>query len=219
MQVLQIESVPEFIERLRTDPPQLDLLFREFLIGVTQFFRDPDAFEALRRKGLAALLDAQQSGDPLRIWVPACATGEEVYSIAILLKEEMERRGISRQVQMFGTDIDDSAIAAARSAFYPRAMPGMSAERTERWFVQHGDGYCPVKQIREMCIFSLHSVIRDPPFSNLDMISCRNLMIYPDGDLQDRIVRSFHYALKPGGILFLGPSEGLTWDEVFRAVG
>ncbi len=210
MQVLQIENVPDFIERLRTDPPQLDLLFREFLIGVTQFFRDPDAFEALRAKGLAALLDTRQSGDSLRIWVPACATGEEVYSIAILLREEMERRGISCQVQMFGTDIDDGAVAAARSAFYPRAMPGMSRERIERWFVPHGDGYCPIKRIREMCIFSVHSVIRDPPFSRMDMISCRNLMIYLDGDLQDKVVRSFHYALNPGGILFLGPSEGLT---------
>lgn len=210
MQVLQIESVPDFIERLRKDPPQLDLLFREFLIGVTQFFRDADAFEALRTKGFAALLDAKESGDPLRIWVPACATGEEVYSIAILLKEEMDRRAVSRHVQMFGTDIDDGAVAAARSAFYPKAMPGMSPERIERWFVPRGDGYCPIKQIREMCIFSVHSLIRDPPFSKLDMISCRNLMIYLDGDLQDKVVRSFHYALKPGGILFLGPSEGLT---------
>jgi two-component system, chemotaxis family, CheB/CheR fusion protein len=210
MQVLQIESVPDFTERLRKDPPQLDLLFREFLIGVTQFFRDPDAFEVLRAKGLTALLDARQSNDPLRIWVPACATGEEVYSIAILVKEEMERRGVSRHVQMFGTDIDDGAVATARSAFYPRAMPGISPERLERWFVPHADGYCPVKQIREMCIFSVHSIIRDPPFSKLDMISCRNLMIYLDGTLQDRVVRSFHYALKPGGILFLGPSEGLT---------
>ena len=209
MQVLQIESVPDFIERLRKDPPQLDLLFREFLIGVTQFFRDADAFEALRTKGLAPLLDAKHADDPLRIWVPACATGEEVYSIAILLKEEMERRGITRHVQMFGTDIDDGAVAAARSAHYPRAMPGMSRERIERWFVPHNDGYYPTKQIRDMCIFSVHSIIRDPPFSKLDLISCRNLMIYLDSTLQDRVVRSFHYALKPGGILFLGPSEGL----------
>ena len=210
MQVLHIERVPDFIERLRKEPAQLDLLFREFLIGVTHFFRDPEAFEALRTKGVAALLDAKQSNDPLRIWVPACATGEEVYSIAILMKEEMERRGVSSPVQLFGTDIDDSAVAAARSAFYPRTMPGMSPERIERWFTPHGDGYVPIKQIREMCIFSVHSVIRDPPFSRLDMISCRNLMIYLDGDLQDRAVRSFHYALRPGGILFLGPSESLT---------
>jgi two-component system, chemotaxis family, CheB/CheR fusion protein len=210
MQVLQIDAVPEFIDRLRRDPPQLELLFREFLIGVTQFFRDPEAFEALRAKGFPLLLRGKQPHDPLRIWVPACATGEEVYSIAILLKEEMEKLGIDLPVQMFGTDIDDSAVATARAAYYPRAMTGMSPERLERWFVPHGDGYCPVKQIREMCIFSVHSVIRDPPFSKLDLISCRNLMIYLDGELQERIARSFHYALKPGAILFLGPSEGLT---------
>jgi len=211
MQVLQIESVPEFIERLRHDPPQLQLLFREFLIGVTQFFRDPEAFEALRVSGLAKLFEGgAETLEPIRIWVPACATGEEVYSIAILLSEEMERRGVARQVQIFGTDIDDVAVATARTACYPATMTGVSSERLERWFAPRGDGFSPIKPIREMCIFSVHSIIRDPPFSKLDLISCRNLMIYLDGGLQDKVLRCFHYALKPGRLLFLGPSEGLA---------
>lgn len=210
MQVLQIPTVPQFVERLRNDPPQLHLLFREFLIGVTQFFRDPQAFETLSKVGIGRLLEDSETTDTVRIWVPACATGEEVYSIAILMKEEMNRRGIARQVQIFGTDIDDAAVATARSALYPRGMQGMSPERIERWFVKQGDGYCPIKQIREMCIFSVHSVVRDPPFSKLDLISCRNLLIYFEPDLQERAIRSFHYGLKSGGILFLGPSEGIS---------
>jgi two-component system CheB/CheR fusion protein len=210
MQVLQIDTVPAFIERLRTDPLQLDLLFREFLIGVTQFFRDGNAFEALRTAAIPRLLATKAPQDPFRVWVPACATGEEVYSIAILLKEAIEQRGISLQVQIFGTDIDDAAVATARTAYYPKLPAGLSPERIERWFVRHGDGHSPVRQIREMCVFSLHSVTRDPPFSKLDLISCRNLLIYLDAELQERVVRTFHYALRPDGILFLGPSEGLT---------
>jgi len=218
MQVLQIASVPQFIERLRSDPPQLQLLFREFLIGVTQFFRDPQAFEALRTTGIARLLDGPEMRDAIRIWVPGCATGEEVYSIAILLREELERRGKASEIQIFGTDIDDAAIATARAAHYPRGMQGMSTERIERWFVKKGDGYCPVKQIREICIFSVHNVVRDPPFSKLDLISCRNLMIYFEPGLQERAIRSFHYGLKPDGILFLGPTEGINRSTKLFAV-
>jgi two-component system, chemotaxis family, CheB/CheR fusion protein len=219
MQVLHIDTVPQYIERLRKDHLQLDLLFREFLIGVTQFFRDPQAFEALRVTAMPMLLANEETPDQLRIWIPGCATGEEAYSIAIVLKEEMERKGAALRVQIFGTDIDDNAIAIARAGYYPKSLAGLSPEQIERWFAPRGDGYCPVKQIREMCMFSVHSVTRDPPFSKLDLISCRNLLIYLGGALQERVVRTFHYALRSGGVLMLGPSEGVTrGSKLFAAI-
>ena len=210
MQVLQIDTVPDFIARLKQEPKQLDLLFRELLIGVTQFFRDPPAFETLQATTLPGILDDKEAGGQLRVWVAGCATGEEVYSIAILLKEEMERRKIALSVQIFGTDIDETAIATARAGRYAKIMTGMSRERIARWFVEEGEGYLVVKEIREMCVFSIHSLVRDAPFSKMDLISCRNLLIYLDSDLQERAIRIFHYGLRPSGILFLGPSEGVT---------
>lgn len=209
MQVLRIDTVPAFIERLRKEPRQVDLLFREFLIGVTQFFRDPHAFEALQSTVIPNLLKHKSAGDPIRIWVPACATGEEVYSIAILVREALERQGAALKVQIFGTDIDDAAVAIARAARYSK-MEGMTRERIERWFTENGDDYCPVREVREMCIFSTHSVVKDPPFSKLDLISCRNLLIYLESGLQDRLMQTFHYALRPGGYLCLGQSESIT---------
>lgn len=209
MQVLQIDEVPSYIARLREDPAQVDLLFRELLIGVTQFFRDPEAFVALQAALSLKLAGDQRAGHDFRIWVPGCATGEEVYSLAILVKEIVAQRPGSVRVQVFGTDIDDAAIAFARQARY-RKMIGMAPERLAKWFSASGDEYCPVKEIREMCVFSPHSVTKDPPFSKLDLISCRNLLIYMNADLQDRVLKTFHYALKPAGLLFLGPSESLV---------
>lgn len=210
MQVLRVDAVPAFIERLRKEPRQVELLFRELLIGVTQFFRDPHAFEALAGAVIPKLLEHKQAGDQLRIWVPACATGEEVYSIAILVREALERHGLNLKVQIFGTDVDDAAVAMARAARYHKRMEGTSQERIERWFAADGDDYRPVREIREMCIFSTHSVIKDPPFSRLDLISCRNLLIYLEPGLQDRLMQTFHYALRPGGYLCLGQSESIT---------
>jgi len=195
MQVLQIDAVPAYIARLREEPLQLELLFRELLIGVTQFFRDPNAFAALQTH-IPGLLENKGTDDPLRIWVPGCATGEEVYSIAILVKEAIEKRGQALKVQVFGTDIDESAMVFARSGRY-RKTTGLSPERIERWFIEEGEEVCPVKEIREMCVFSTHSIVKDPPFSKLDLISCRNVLIYMEADLQERVLRTFHYALKP----------------------
>jgi two-component system, chemotaxis family, CheB/CheR fusion protein len=209
MQVLQTDTVPAYLARLREDPRQVELLFRELLIGVTQFFRDPNAFGALENLAIEQLLQRKSASEDIRIWVPACASGEEAYSIAILVKEAMEKHGMALRTQIFATDIDDNAIAFARWGRYRRTT-GISAERLARWFTAEDDQFRPIQEIREMCVFSVHSVVKDPPFSRLDLLSCRNLLIYMDTDLQDRTVRMFHYALKPDGILFLGPSEGVS---------
>ncbi|HEX5508281.1 MAG TPA: CheR family methyltransferase, partial [Pseudolabrys sp.] len=209
MQVLQIDTVQDYVTRIREDPHQVELLFRELLIGVTQFFRDPDAFAALEANVIPKILENVDAGDTIRVWVPGCATGEEVYSIAILLKEALNGREEIPSIQIFGTDIDDSAISFARAGRY-RKTTGVSAERLARWFAEDGEEFCPIKSIREVCVFSTHSVVKDPPFSKLDLISCRNLLIYMDAELQDRILQTFHYALNPDGILFLGPAEGVT---------
>ena len=210
MQLLQVETPVAYIELFRKQPEELDLLFRELLIGVTQFFRDPDAFAALNESVLKGLMSGKGAHETVRVWVPGCATGQEAYTIAILLREAMDARRPRPRVQIFGTDIDDRAIATARLGRYCSPVAGVSPERLERWFKQEGDDYCVAPEIREMCVFSTHSVIRDPPFSKLDLITCRNLLIYIDPPLQDRVMRSFHYALKPGGRLFLGSSESVT---------
>jgi two-component system CheB/CheR fusion protein len=209
MQVLQIDAVSTYTGHLRRDPSEGDALFRELLIGVTQFFRDEDAFEALKTAILPALLAARPADDPIRAWVAGCATGEEVYSIAILLREVLEHHNSSGEITIFGTDIDAKAIAVARTARY-RKVDGLSAERLQRWFVKDGENYCPVAAIRDICIFSEHSLIRDPPFSRLDLVSCRNVLIYLDNDVQQRVMQVFQYALRPGGYLFLGPSESVS---------
>ena len=207
IQVLQIGHVPAYIDRLREDPQEAKLLFRELLIGGTQFFRDPDAFEALQRTAIDRMVETRGPDDTIRIWVPACSTGEEVYSIAILVKEEMERQNRTSRIQVFGTDLDEAAVAFARAS--RRKTTGLSPERLRRWFTDDGDEACPNRPIREVCVFSVHSVIKDPPFSKLDLISCRNLLIYLNHELHDRLLQTFRYALNPGGFLFLGPSEGV----------
>ncbi len=211
MQVLQIDAMPDYIERLRKEPNECELLFRELLIGVTHFFRDQPTFDALETQVIPHLIHNKGADDTVRVWVPACATGEEVYSIAILLKEAVHKRDAGPRFQMFATDIDDRAVAVARAARYRKSqLADMPAARREQWFVADGDHWCPVKEIREMCIFSTHSVVRDPPFSRLDLISCRNLLIYLEPALQERLIRTLHYALAPGGYLFLGTSENVT---------
>jgi two-component system CheB/CheR fusion protein len=207
-QLLKADSVLDYIQRLRDDPREAELLFRDLLIGVTEFFRDPKAFQRLE-DAIDVLLMADRVPPVLRVWVPACSTGEEVYSLAIIIRERIEELGKNTEVQIFGTDIDDRAIEFARSAKY-RRVDGISPERLQRWFVEDDGSFCPIRQIRAMCVFSVHNVSKDPPFSRIDMISCRNLMIYMDGELQDRLLRTFHYALKPDGLLFLGLSEGIS---------
>lgn len=215
MQVLHIESVPEYIERLRREPAQLELLFHDLLIGVTRFFRDPEAFAALEREVIPNLFE---KGGEIRIWVPGCATGEEAYSIAMLVKEAMVKREIAAKVQIFATDLDEQAIAIARHGRYRKMLAGVSPQRLNRWFVEEGDNYCVIKDIREMCVYSMHNAAKDPPFSRLDLISCRNLLIYLDTPLQNRLIRAFHYALRESGYLFLGTSEGVAHHGEFFTV-
>ncbi|MGX5832319.1 chemotaxis protein CheB [Mesorhizobium sp. 43Arga] len=208
MQVLQAGTVPAYIKLLRDDPAEPGLLFRDLLIGVTEFFRDAQAFQGLAA-AVAVFLERGGANSTFRVWVPACSTGEEVYSLAIVLRELIEARGASLDVQIFGTDIDDRAIEFARAGRYARTA-GISPERLQRWFFEVDGEFCPIRQIRSMCVFSVHNVTKDPPFSKLDLISCRNLMIYMDSELQDRVLRAFHYALNASGLLFLGLSEGVS---------
>ena len=211
MQVLHLDSVKDYVEELRANPKELELLFRDLLIGVTQFFRDPSAFEALQTKIIPNLIAGKGPDDQMRVWAPGCATGEEAYSIAILLMEAAATLPASPKIMIFATDIDDRALELARAGRYTKAqLDSLSQRRLERWFIREGERYCVSPEIRALCIFSVHNVLRDPPFSKLDLISCRNLLIYLDAALQDRLIPIFHYALRPGGFLFLGPSESIA---------
>ena len=210
MQVLHMETPEAYMGRIAEKPEELDLLLRELLIGVTQFFRDPAAFDALNEDVLKGLVAGKGADDEVRVWVAGCATGEEAYTIAILLREAMEAHRARPKVQIFGTDLDERAIATARLGRYRKPIAGLSAERSDRWFAAEGENCCVIREIREMCIFSAHSVIKHPPFSKLDLISCRNLLIYLDAPMQERVMQTFHYGLKPGGRLFLGSSESVT---------
>ena len=179
MHVLQMEDVSAYIEHLRTQQHEATLLFRELLIGVTRFFRDSDAFDALAAKVLAGLMVDQVNPDPIRVWVVGCATGEEAYSVAILLKEAKARLSSRRPVQIFATDIDERSIEVARAGLYPETIEAdVSAERLAANFVKESGRYRISKDVREMCLFSRHDLIKEPPFSRLQLITCRNLMIY-----------------------------------------
>jgi len=211
MQVVQIDEIPAYVDFLRNDKDEAQHLFNDLLIGVTEFFRDKREFEVLETQVIPKIFEDKGAGQQVRIWVLGCATGEEAYSIGILLREHMARLEAAPQVQIFATDIDGRALAAARVGRYRTSIEDdMSPERLARWLVREGDTYCVVKELREMCIFSQHNVIKDAPFSKLDLVSCRNLLIYLNGDLQNRVIPLFHFALLPGRFLFLGNSENVT---------
>jgi two-component system, chemotaxis family, CheB/CheR fusion protein len=220
MQVHQLASVPAYVERLRQDPQEAEQLFRDLLIGVTHFFRDPQAFAVLEREVIPRLLDHAGAEGQLRIWAPGCATGEEAYSVAILFREAMQRREARPRVQVFAGDIDDEALDFARQASYPEGIAEhVTPDRLARFFTRQDHGYQVAKEVRELCIFSTHNLIRDPPFSRLDLIVCRNLLIYLESDLQRHVASIFHYALRKGGYLFLGPSESVAAPPgLFRTV-
>ncbi|WP_169796560.1 CheR family methyltransferase [Chondromyces crocatus] len=220
VQVLRLNSAREYLERLRADPHEIQQLFKDMLIGVTAFFRDPEAFDVLARSVLPRIFEERPPDTPVRIWVPGCATGEEAYTMAMLICEHLDRVAPPSEIQIFATDIDEHAISTARQGIYPLGIADeLSPERLRRFFVKKGQHYHIAKEIRDLCLFSAHNLINDPPFSKLDLISCRNLLIYLGEHLQRKLIPLFHYALRPGGFLFLGPSEGInTHRELFRPV-
>lgn len=211
MQVLQIDEVPAFLERLRKEPREVDLLLQDLLIGVTNFFRDPQVFEALEKVVIPRLFENKGADDTVRVWVPGCATGEEAYSIAILLREHAPSPRGMPKLQIFASDIDEHALEVARTGRYPAAIAkDVPAKRLERYFLREDGTYRVVSDLREICLFSLHNLLRDAPFSKLDLISCRNLLIYLAPELQNRLIPLFHYALRDAGHLLLGTSENVT---------
>ncbi len=220
MRVLRLDTIKAYLERLRADAQEPGILFRELLVGVTAFFRDPDAFQVLAERAITPLLARRTAEEPLRIWVAGCATGEEAYSVAILIREAMDGLERPPQVQIFATDVNDRALAAARRGVYPASITGqVSPERLARFFTRRGRHWQVGEELRAMCLFSPHNVISDPPFSRLDLICCRNLLIYLGAHLQKKLIPLFHYALKSDGFLFLGASETLTGHaELFRPV-
>jgi two-component system CheB/CheR fusion protein len=211
MQVVEIERIQDYVEILRAAPDETQNLFNDLLIGVTQFFRDAREFELLEREVIPKLFEGKTRGDQLHVWVVGCSTGEEAYSIAILLREHMARLHEMPEIQIFASDLDGRALAAARAGRYADTIADtMTPERIARWFVKEGNTYSVVKELREMCIFSQHSLVKDAPFSRLDLVTCRNVLIYLGPDLQNRVIPLFHFALKPDGILFLGNSENVS---------
>jgi two-component system CheB/CheR fusion protein len=220
MRALQIDTVEEYVEQLKCQPEEADRLFNDLLIGVTQFFRDPEAFEALAREVIPKIFVGKDTGDQVRACVVGCASGEEAYSIAILLWERAATLNRAPKMQIFATDIDEQGLATARKGRYPDSIvEQVNPERLERFFTKQESAWQVNRELREMCLFSSHSFIRDPPFSRLDLISCRNVMIYLGQELQRKMIPLFHYALRPDGYLFLGPSENaLSHGELFGTV-
>jgi two-component system CheB/CheR fusion protein len=206
----QIDKIATYVRLLRENSQEIELLFKELLIGVTSFFRDPPAWEQLKDEVVPALLAAHPKGGVLRAWTCGCSTGEEAYSLAIVFKEALERAKPTRNVslQVFATDLDRDAIDRARGGVYPANIAAdMSTERLRRFFVPDELGYRVGKEIREMVIFAPQNVLMDPPFTKLDVLVCRNLLIYLDQVMQKKLTPLFHYSLNPGGVLFLGSAE------------
>lgn len=219
MQLAQIAKIGTYIEVLRDTPKEVQALFRDLLISVTDFFRDAGAFEKLKADVIPKLFEGRGADGTVRVWVPGCATGEEVFSIAILMREHAEQLSTVPRVQLFATDIDDAALSVARAARYPAELLANVSEDRKRFFLANGGSYVVAKEIRDMCIFSSHNVIRDPPFSRMDLISCRNLLIYFGATVQHQVIPIFHYSLRPGGFLFLGTSENVTqFSDLFAPV-
>ncbi|MBI5331699.1 MAG: PAS domain-containing protein [Betaproteobacteria bacterium] len=205
---------------LKEHPGEAQILFKELLINVTSFFRDTEAFATLRQDILPLLCMDKPEGYAFRVWVAGCASGEEAYSIAILLREWMDEHKREFKVQIYATDLDEDAIALARAGLYPPNIAAdVSPERLRRFFTKEDAGYRVKKEVREMVVFALQNVIKDPPFTRLDLLACRNLMIYLEPELQNRLLPAFHYALKPGGVLFLSPSESTgNHPDLFAAL-
>jgi two-component system, chemotaxis family, CheB/CheR fusion protein len=212
MQVLELERIEDYIEHIEAAPKEATMLFRDLLISVTSFFRDAEAFAALQEEVLPMLFEQRDPADTIRVWVPGCATGEEVYSLAILLLEHAQTlAGPRPAIKLFATDIDEDALTIARVGRYPAALlEAVTPERRNRFFTSEGGNFVVSKLVREVCMFSSHSVLRDPPFSRIDLVSCRNLLIYLSVKTQNQLMPTFHFALRPQGYLFVGVAESVT---------
>ena len=220
MAVSRVETLPEYARYLEGNATEATALYEDCLISVTSFFRDPEVFDVLSEQIFSTLLKDRPSDVPLRVWVPGCATGEEAYSIAMCLLERMAKLSRNPTLQIFATDLSEGALAKAREGKYVvNIARDVSAERLQRFFTKVGDYYQIGKNIREMCVFARHDLTRDPPYSRMDLISCRNVLIYLEPRLQDVVFATFHYALKPSGFLVVGPAETVgTSGPLFTAV-
>ncbi|MCP4351022.1 MAG: hypothetical protein GY795_36610 [Desulfobacterales bacterium] len=208
MNVHQFDNISAYVRYLQENANETQTLFKELLIGVTNFFRDPEAFETLRQKALYDILKNKSPDDSIRVWVPGCSTGEEAYSLAILMYEILTELHRNINVQIFATDIDNDAVERARVGIYPLSVSAdMSETRVKQFFIKDGDEYRIRKNIREMLVFAPHNIIKDPPFTKLDMLCCRNLLIYLNSEMQKKLLPLFHYSILPEGLLFLGSSE------------
>lgn len=215
-----LPDLTTYLALLETDPAEAQALLKYLLISVTHFFRDPEAFVSLKEKVIPRIFDSVRPNEAVRVWVPACATGEEAYTLAILLKEQLRRVKREAQLQIFATDIDRAALEHARAGYYPLAIAeNVPADLLDRYFKEDEGGYRASQELREICIFSEHSLLKNPPFSRIDLISCRNLFIYWEPELQNRVLPLFHYALSREGFLFLGPAENTAANsDLFKPI-
>ena len=220
MAINQIEKLENYIWYLQQSPAELETLFKDLLIGVTNFFRDPEAFETLEQQAIPSLFENKPPNGAIRVWVPGCSTGEEAYSIAILLFEYVDKLKRDFAIQVFATDIDSEAINKARAGIYPENIAAdISPERLGQFFTHTDKAYHVKKNIRDMVVFAEQNVIKDPPFSKMDLISCRNLLIYMGAELQKKVLLLFHYALRQNGHLLLGNSESVgEFMDIFSPV-
>ena len=220
MALRKAESFKDYLAILRAEPHEVSSLYEDILITVTAFFRNPEVFKTLKSAVFPAILKGREANLPVRIWVPGCSTGEEVYSVAITLFEAMQLMDVQPPVQIFATDISETAIERARAACYiENAMADVSPERRKRFFSKNEKGWQVSRNVRDVCVFAHQNLTSDPPFSNLDLISCRNLLIYLEPVLQRRVLPLFHYALRPGGYLMLGNAESISgFGELFTPV-
>jgi two-component system CheB/CheR fusion protein len=208
MVLLKLESSAEYADYLRKNKPEQDLLFQDLLIPVTSFFRNPEIFDALCKTVIPGLVKTKSAHNPLRIWAAGCSSGQEAYSIAICLHEYVGDLIPTLKVQIFASDVSENSVLKARRGFYlKKELEGVSSERLTQYFTKTDGGYQVKKTVRDMCVFARHNFLKDPPFAKMDLISCRNVLIYLEPFLQKKALATFHYALNEKGGLWLGKSE------------
>jgi two-component system CheB/CheR fusion protein len=220
MGLTRVPTLAEYARLLRQSPTEVTALADDLLIHVTGFFRDPEAWEALREKVVVPLVEGREPGGPVRAWVAACSSGEEAYTLAMLLAEESDRAGKRLDVKVFATDLAERALAHARAGVYPGGIESeIPPDRLARFFQKEDEAYRVRQDLRDRVVFAPQNILQDPPFSRLDIACCRNLLIYLEPDLQQRVLGLLHFGLREGGALFLGTSETITGtDDLFEPV-